>query len=109
MNNITEVLTEARELISDPKRWTQGLYARDVRGNYTKWNSPEAACWCSAGAIAKVVGASTDSDIEYDPIAKRAIKKLMYGINSSIYKFNDSHTHAEVLTAFDKVIRKGQA
>lgn len=29
----SDILSRARELISDPERWTQGDFARDVSGN----------------------------------------------------------------------------
>lgn len=59
-NNKTtaEVLREARELISDPKRWTRGVLARDAEGRSTGRGPfvPEAVCFCAFGAIAKVEG-----------------------------------------------------
>jgi hypothetical protein len=47
-----EVLAAARERISSPDRWTQGLYAVDAQGERVKPRDPSACCWCLLGALA---------------------------------------------------------
>ena len=101
MKHVTEVLTEARNLISDPKRWTQGAYARDAAGLRTEWDSPNAVCWCTIGAIGKAAEVAS----EHHPLVVRAIKQLKRAIGDrSISRFNDSHIHAQVMNGFDKAI-----
>ncbi len=49
-----KIIEQAIGLISDPNKWTKNALARDK--NYNKLinsNSPEAVCWCAAGAIRK--------------------------------------------------------
>ena len=47
MNNFTpiEVLSEARQLISDPSMWTQGAEARTSELQCTCPDDEFAACW----------------------------------------------------------------
>lgn len=96
--NTLKILTKARALISDPARWTQRSAAKDVSGNDVLANSPKAVCWCSAGALLK---ASRRSSIGFVPMGT-----LSQEMEFSVSYFNDSHTHAEVLAAFDKAIER---
>ena len=48
----TEILIAAREKIE--RGWTQKEYARTDGGEGVKYNSPDAVCWCSIGAICAV-------------------------------------------------------
>lgn len=47
-----QVLIDARGLLSDHSRWTQGAYARSLDGFNVRPRSPYACCWCMLGAIA---------------------------------------------------------
>ena len=109
MNDVTEVLTEARNLISEPEHWIQGVYARDAQGLPTDWGSPEAVCWCVTGAILKAAAAIQEQSIEHHALVMRSIKELMFGIDSNIYTFNDSHNHAEVLEMIGRAIEERKA
>lgn len=40
----------------DPKRWTTSYWAKDEHGHFCDEKSPEAVCWCLAGAIFLVHG-----------------------------------------------------
>jgi hypothetical protein len=91
-----EILKAARELISVPERWTQGGSARDRDGICVKSASAYAVCWCAAGAVYKT-GCNDDASL-------RALRFLDAVSGSTIEPFNDSHTHAEVLAAFDRAI-----
>lgn len=51
------LLTGMRELLTDPKKWTQGKYARTSEGYQVVPNSSTAVCFCLAGAALKQVGA----------------------------------------------------
>lgn len=104
-----EILQKARDLISDPKRWTQDAYARDDFGNETvSFGSsavPESSiCFCSIGAIASVAK-STITEAE----TGEAFKLIEAGISAELAVYNDTHTHAEVLAAFDRAIEKAKA
>ena len=100
MSDDTKVLTKARDLISSPERWTQGASARSANGCPVRVSCPDAVSWCALGAIEKAAGNRNEW---LDEMAKlRAV------VGSSIIRFNDFHTHAEVLAAFDKAIEKNK-
>lgn len=93
-----ETLKAARDLISDPARWTQGWLARDASKNVSYIGAENAACWCSMGALFHVDG-------PYRPNSDLAIKLLSAAIGGkSVVRYNDTHTHAEVLALFDAAI-----
>ena len=110
MNTVTKVLIEARELISDPERWSQRGYACDARGQTTMWDSPKAVSWCAFAAIRKAAGAVPENRREHNALVERAQDKLARVIGGrGVFWFNTSHTHAEVLAAFDRTIAEGEA
>jgi hypothetical protein len=45
---------KAWELIADPKRWTQGEFARNADGYGVMIHDADACCWCARGAIRKI-------------------------------------------------------
>jgi hypothetical protein len=88
----SEILTAARELISAPERWTQEAFARDAGGNSCSEKLERAVCFCSWGAFHRA---------GYSIIAEHFLRSEMDGMPG---RFNDTHTHAEVLAAFDRAI-----
>ena len=104
MNTVTELLIEARDLISEPGRWTQGVYACDALGYAIDWGSPEAVCWCATGAICKAAE-SIQEHGKRRALIERATVELRIAIgHNGVTAFNDHRTHAEVLAAFDRAI-----
>lgn len=94
-----DVLMKAKEIIQDPSNWMQGDYS-----------NPERTCFCSLGAIAEALGLCdehhSDQHIDQHP-ASKLLHKVVGADLDSVYtfaKYNDSHTHAEVMQAFDKAI-----
>ncbi len=94
-----ETLKAARDLISDPAKWTQGELARDADGEQVPPLDDNATCWCSIGAMRKVCGPKANF---YDG----AFRRLYFKVPSkgAVSEFNDTHTHAEVLALFDAAI-----
>lgn len=105
----SEILVAARDIISDPKHWTQGYYALDMYGAHREAQSKDAVCFCSLGAVAKAAGRNTGVA---HPNKGVELSYLIDAINredvGDIVHFNDSHDHAEVLAAFDKAIQLAQ-
>ena len=96
--NTLEILQAARELISVPERWTQGCLARNRAGKECSFRSNDSVRWCSIGALNKI---STLN------IVSHALVFLSKAVSVKTNKFstwNDTHTHAEVLQAFDRAI-----
>ena len=101
-----QVLRKARELISDPARWTQGAYARDESGFEVSSTWEAACCWCALGAIIKTaremkarVGVTTD-----------VISTLYrHSAGRPVFEVNDKEGHAAVLALFDKALAEEPA
>jgi hypothetical protein len=91
-----EVLVEARRLIEKPEHWTKDEDARDLHGLPVDPLDDDAARWCIGGAIRRIGGGSGTPEV-YDVI--RAVIS-----DEFISRFNDEHTHVEVLALFDKAI-----
>lgn len=65
----------AWELVRNPETWTSGAYARDRAGGECGWSNPEAVCYCSLGALARIAQDDTDS------LRAIAVERLFRGIN----------------------------
>ena len=99
-----EILKAARAKIADEKHWTQIDNARDVNDNPVSLTSQEAVCWCSNGALFAVI----TFDIAYLRSRKKAESFLKAYMNPGVIQFNDSHTHAEVIAAWDAAIANAE-
>lgn len=105
-----EILIEARELISVPERWTQGDYARDREGKgLIDHPSIKPVCYCTLGACTAIEELHNIHEGGLDP--SRAIMSiLLKALDNLVEKpttiddYNDTHTHEEILTLFDKAI-----
>ena len=97
-----DILKAARAKIAKPENWTQRAYQRDKNGNsLSVWDAQAATCWCARGAIWSIdpKGRLTD-----------AFKALELSVpDQTVTVFNDTHTHAEVLAAFDSAIAAEEA
>jgi hypothetical protein len=96
-----EVLVAARELISEPSRWTQGEYAKDAVGNSVTAISEYACCWCSVGAICKI-----QNDLFPTNPLEDALEAAIHviGLKRFTVEFNDNHNHQQVMELWDKAI-----
>lgn len=93
-----DILRAARELIAEPKAWTQRAFGRDEDGMCCDSLHPDAVCWCAGGALTKAANG-------HGLIRSKAREQLYAAIGcADIVDFNDEHTHAEVLSAFDRAI-----
>lgn len=127
--NALQILREGRKLIADREKWTQGQYARmspdsesTLKGTGCNSASPKAVCWCSGGALRYLaMEARMDEDgfmldmwyktpnhekaeQEANTILNRVASRASAGEYNSIEGYNDSHTHEEVLAAWDAAI-----
>ena len=102
-----EALCGARELLSDPKKWTKGGYALSAAGENCDVLSDAAACWCLTGALARTTGNHMESgspgSLGGYGILAEAIGKPERLVVSS---WNDEpgRSHTEVLALLDKAI-----
>lgn len=119
LDQTIEVLTRARELISEEHRWTQYAYARDKEGICVESTSPKAACWCARGAINRVVH-SPDGYVGHESDLLSASQVALGNMGpydripwprSNILNLNDAEgtMHADVLERFDVTIERLKA
>jgi hypothetical protein len=78
------------ELLSDPKRWTQGALARDKNGEAVSPFSPAAVAWCVLGALFKC-----------EVRDKSAVRKLT-GTRIMVWNDDPNRTFHEVQQMFQK-------
>jgi hypothetical protein len=100
----SEILKAAKELISSPQNWMQGDYTNDER-----------TCFCGIGAIAEVLNLWDDPTKAVISKQQLMLEKASVAIDphhpkgQSFATYNDSHTHEEVLHAFDLAISLAEA
>lgn len=51
-----------QELLIDETKWIQGNWARNSKGARINCMSPDAACWCLAGALRRCYHATDSKD-----------------------------------------------
>jgi len=99
----SQILKEARAKIEKPENWCQNKMGLR-NGHVTRTDDPnfdKCECFCAVGAIA---AASRCEAI--DLIKSKAFARLraFTSPDSTVTAWNDTHTHSEVLAAFDKAI-----
>jgi len=97
-----DLLEKARELISDPARWTKGAVARDLNGEPIEEFSSDAVCFCSIGVVSSVancLGLFNSTTHLLD----RCAGKRGY---PNILSFNDAPTttHEDIVSLFQEAI-----
>ncbi len=104
-----ELLRELRSLLSDESRWAQRNFAYRANGVPTGGTYPEAVCWCVSGAMQKVLGNGTRFTTEAGYSLQAQVVSLL-GEESmkGVVKFNDTHTHGEVMDWFDRALAKAE-
>ena len=100
MTQVTQILQAARNLISKRENWTQDYFARAADGSGVYSQSDNAVCWCSLGALNRV--SPPDEGSQAGKQAKVFLREAMGG---PIASFNDTHTHEEVIAAWDEAIK----
>lgn len=104
----SEILIKAKEAIANPENWIQGYYAFDKdRSPVGRGTHPSAVCFCSIGALQKVVGYSDDASKEFLNARKvrEVTKVLTIAAGVAIVDYNDTHDHSEVMEVWDKAIK----
>lgn len=99
----SEILKQAKQLIIKPQNWMQGDYTNDDR-----------TCFCGIGAVSKALG----DDWIHESLDHSAVHFLRsaalnldpnHDPKTTFAPYNDSHTHEEVLHAFDVAIKLAEA
>jgi hypothetical protein len=106
MNN-KELFQAAFALIKNPATWTKDYYAKSIEQTFVTPESEEAVCWCSQGALIKVLSKDNmvmEDNTVYNQLTKAAKKHLpkLYGCNY-LAMFNDGNTHEAVVALWEEV------
>ena len=105
-----QILKAARELISEPERWTKDAEARSPIGRSVRHESPNACRWCVLAAIWRAGGPPPPSGY-----GTGAIGALLdaggFGDSISLLDYNDdpNTTHADILALYDRAIALEEA
>lgn len=108
MSETVHVLVKARDLIAEPTRWTKRAEALSAHGALVSPRSPLAVCWCLRGAVERAAmgtDAASDDDLSWR-YWQRAIGHVGDLTDGRPARFNDLHTHSEVLDVLDAAIAK---
>lgn len=105
---VAEFLTKARNILEN-KGWTQGYFARDSTNSEVGADSPQATCFCSAGAIWKVTGLPSYRGPRFS-LERKCLNQLSEVMDLNIPKANDDEDTKliHVLIAFDFAILMAQ-
>jgi len=98
---VNELLCAARARIAQAEHWTQGDFAKTARGYAIGPAEGPAVCWCAAGALEAECAIAGEGS---DKLFYAAAGALEAEMDNHIYSFNDNHSHADVLAAFDRAI-----
>ena len=98
----SKILILGKSYIDTPEKWTQRLYARDTKGHGAAVMSDNAVCFCSIGALYKANRVMKHYNSES---ATQYLQTAIDGKHpGALMQFNDSHTHEQVMQAWDKAI-----
>lgn len=95
----SQILRAAKAKIENPENWIQGSAAIDRDGMNCDPDSLAAVAWCSLGAFYSIRSTSY-KDAGYSFLERSISKSGVPGVAN----FNDTHSHAEVMSLWDKAI-----
>lgn len=115
MKDATQILKEARELITLPEHWTQGAFARHKNGRVIGSLEENAYSFCAIGACDRALGAPISDDTPLELEVQRRLNQAALALASevpplsgfaldNIQRLNDEGTHSLILKAFDLAI-----
>jgi hypothetical protein len=99
MKTAQQIFTEAFALVRNPATWAQRWSGVDKHDRLSGWSGDSTVKWCSLGALWRAEGEHNG------PIAEEveaALCKAAALANARFADFNDTHTHAEVVAAWER-------
>jgi hypothetical protein len=102
VENAVAILRKARAVISNPKHWTCGEYARASNHRVVDVDNPSAVSFCSVGALAFVSGL-TVKEAEDSKACQYLEKAALEQGGIFAHTVND-RGHARAMTMFDRAI-----
>lgn len=106
MNEVKQVLIDAKALIANPANWTTGAAATTKDNEQVTIEHKDAVCFCTLGAVSRAIhntGAVSAPLYRqsYDLLYSAVQKRVKF---TSVASYNDGHTHQEVMELFDEAI-----
>lgn len=118
MSDILTVLELAKSYIQDEKHWLKDSYAQDKDHILALWDSDDAVCFCTAGAVKR---ASFKSGISYYSKLANLVMRVLnntvtneniedeltnsFFISAILYNDSKNTTHQDIINMFDKTIQ----
>jgi hypothetical protein len=105
-----QIVARARELISDPRRWTQETYALFKNGHLAEPEDARAHRFCAVGALMRASHELASDPIQSRQLAAKTGEELERFANlpkrRCLEDLNDRRTngHATVLNLFDRYL-----
>ena len=99
-----EIITDTKQLLSDPERWTKGAYARYGRDGKQIWPKEELAkCFCLGGAVIKLTSNASECNAITDVLNIQIRRGKKY---YTLPQFNDAPetTHEDIIGLLDKAL-----
>ena len=133
MKPMVEILTEARELLADPDRWTRGTFARTKLGTRVSPHAASAESFCMLGAAKRVLWTDISGEGMMPPARENAqgdplryqrsnnerildarllevhnqLQECLPNRSDTVADFNDSiASHDQVIGVYDCAIEK---
>lgn len=107
MATILDHLRELRDLLSDPKKHTTGVFARDAKNRVVMAGDESAVCWCLLGGVFKTCPKNSQRlvlEALHGALPKSAVDDPDIP-ESGLSKFNDAHPD-KVLPLIDRAIER---
>ena len=104
---VLDLLERAFVIICTPETWTYGAMARDGRGVMSSPNSPDTVCFCSIGALQKIM---TDEGLNLgsmayataiDLLSSASLALSKQNVDCDIVRLNDSNPTFKVMLTND--------
>jgi len=100
-----DILRKARAVIEKPENWTKGDFARDAKLRPISALSTDAQCFCTWGAIIRV----SENAPQMNNAADALYRHLNHPMDLDVFNDDETTTHAEVLSLFDRAIAAEEA
>ncbi len=94
-----QLLVRAKEIITDPAKWTTNTYARDAEGRHVGPEEPCAACFCTYGAAYRAAAELRSPRAAVDEAFRSLQTEALYRFpkRASVSLVNDTLGHEAAL------------
>ena len=99
-----QIITDTKQLLSNPNHWTKGAYARYGRDGKQIWPKEELAkCFCLGGAVIKLTSNASECKAITGLLRGQIRRGKKY---HTIPQFNDAPetTHKDIIGLLDRAL-----